>query len=354
MDVSSVLEFFAGGVLISDWDNYNNLLDMLITCQQSTDTVTGKYALLAGTGDARGQSVGAITANTDTATVFYCLPFVSLLSLSQQYIPLFKLSGAPLRIELQVVSSASQIVRSIGSVVAPTGKSLLTNIELVCNMIELSDTGLSIVNNAIGNQPLQWVCRDYRNYSQNIILNNADTTVSIPVPAKFNSLDSLFFSFRPNANGALGFMSNESTRFSMLEYFFRIGSRTIPAKNPNSPAEMFSELLRAFGCVSDVNHETNVSKTSYEKNVAAVITGAGTPASENVIGSFYVGLDLESYANTNISDGVYTGTNTSSDDIFFVPRFAANTANTNVRVDSYALYDQLILISNGGQVSVNY
>jgi hypothetical protein len=35
------LRIFAGGVLISNWDNYNNLLDMLITCQQSTDTVTG-------------------------------------------------------------------------------------------------------------------------------------------------------------------------------------------------------------------------------------------------------------------------------------------------------------------------
>jgi hypothetical protein len=333
---------------------------MLITCQQSTDTVSGKYALLAGTGDSKGQSLGALSANTDTTTINYCIPFVSILSMSQQYTPLFALGGAPLRIELQVVSSVAQIVRSIGAAVAPVGKSLLTGIELVCNMIELSDTGMAIVKNAIGNQPLQWVCRDYRNFSQNIILNNATTQVSIPVPAKYNSLDSLFFSFRPGANvaGNLGFMANESVRFNINEYFFRVGPRTIPAKNPNTSAEMFSELCRAFGCVSDVNHETNVSRATYEKNTVAVITGADaslnvTPASENIVGSFYVGLDLESYANTNISDGVYTGVNTSSDDIFFVPTFAANTANTNVRVDCYALYDQLILI-NGGQVSVNY
>ena len=50
---------------------------------------------------------------------------------------------------------------------------------------------------------------------------------------------------------------------------------------------------------------------------------------------------------------VYTGTNTSNDDIFFIPRFSANTANTVVRVDAYALFDQLVLIQNG-QVTVNY
>ena len=67
----------------------------------------------------------------------------------------------------------------------------------------------------------------------------------------------------------------------------------------------------------------------------------------------YVGIDLESYSNTS-NDTIYSGMNTSSDDIFFVPRFSnSNAANTSVRVDSYALYDQLILINNG-QVSVNY
>jgi hypothetical protein len=349
------LRIFCAGVMISDWDNYNNLLDMLITCQQSTDTLTGKYALLAGTGDSRGMNLGAFTANQEL-TFNYCIPFISLLSMSQQYVPLFALSGAPLRIELQVVSSMAQIARSTVALATPVNRLLLTGIELVCNMIELSDTGMAIVKNAIGNQPLQWVCRDYKNYSQNIVLQNSDTTVSIPIPAKFNSLDSLFFSFRSGASvgGATGFMANESTKFFMSEYFLRIGSRTIPAKSPNTSAEFFSELLRAFGSVSDVNHETNIIRLSYEKDRPAALTALDTPSTETYVGSFYVGLDLESYSNANISDGVYTGVNTSNDDIFFVPRFgSSNNANTSVRVDSYALYDQLILINNG-QVSVNY
>ena len=69
-------------------------------------------------------------------------------------------------------------------------------------------------------------------------------------------------------------------------------------------------------------------------------------------GGFYVGVDLESYSNTS-NDTIYSGTNTSTDDIFAVFKFDVNNANTNVRIDAYALYDQLILIQNGA-CTVNY
>ena len=347
------MRVFAGGILISDIDNYGNLMDMLVTCQQSTDTVSVKYKILAGTENSVGASLGAFLADADSAQYFYCLPLMSIFSLTNNYVPLFALGGTPLRVELQVVSSITQVARSLTAILPPTARELLTNIELVCNMMELSDTGMNIIKNAIGSGPLQWVTQDYRNYSQNITVTNSDTTVSIPIPAKFNSLNSLFFSFRGNPGGLLTRMANESNKFNLQEYFFRIGSRTLPVKPPNSVPEFLSELMRAFGSVSDVNHETNISFEAYNKNVSAAITGAGAPATEAYVGSFYVGIDLESYSNTS-NDTIYSGMNTSSDDIFFVPRFGAlNAANTSVRVDSYALYDQLILIQNG-QVSVNY
>jgi hypothetical protein len=328
-------------------------MDMLVTCQQSTDTVSGKYKILAGTDNSVGSSLGAFIAVDTESTFNYCLPLMSIFSLTNNYVPLFALGGTPLRVELQLVSSMAQVARSLTAIVAPTARELLTNIELVCNMMELSDTGMNIIKNAIGSGPLQWVTQDYRNYSQNIIVTNSDTTVSIPIPAKFNSLNSLFFSFRGYAGGGLARMANESNKFNLQEYFFRIGSRTLPVKPPNSVPEFLSELLRAFGSVSDVNHETNISFEAYNKNVSAAITSGVLPASEIYVGSFYVGLDLESYSNTS-NDTIYSGMNTSSDDIFFVPRFSsANAANTSVRVDSYALYDQLILIQNG-QVTVNY
>ena len=69
-------------------------------------------------------------------------------------------------------------------------------------------------------------------------------------------------------------------------------------------------------------------------------------------GGFYVGVDLESYSNTS-NDTIYSGTNTSTDDIFGVFRFAGQDAAVSIRIDAYALFDQLILIQNGA-CTVNY
>jgi hypothetical protein len=341
------MRIFHGGSLLSDIDNYANLLDMLVVCQQSADILGTKYTILAGTEIGGGVSLntGDVNANLETITRSFCFPLVSILSLTHNYVPLFAMSGSPLRIELQVVSSINQICKSLVQVVVPVNKSLISRCELVCNMIELSDTGMGIIKNAIGSGPLQWVVQDYRNYGSNVTLGTSETTVSIPVPAKFNSLNSLFFTFRQNASGASRLThANESCKFKLLEYFLRIGSRTMPVKPPNTVPEFFAELLRAFGTVSDINHECGITSIQYNKDISGVITGA--ELSPQNTGAFYVGIDLESYSNTSM-DSVYTGTNTSTDDIFFTPRFDAQNASTNIRIDAYALYDQLILIQNG-------
>jgi competence transcription factor ComK len=127
----------------------------------------------------------------------------------------------------------------------------------------------------------------------------------------------------------------------------------MPVKPPNTYPEFYSELLRAFGTVSDSNQECGISIEQYTKDVPAAITGAEGSTASNT-GAFYVGIDLESYSNVS-NDTIYSGTNTSTDDIFAVFRFAAQGAGTtnNIRIDSYALYDQLVLIQNG-VCTVNY
>jgi hypothetical protein len=108
-------------------------------------------------------------------------------------------------------------------------------------------------------------------------------------------------------------------------------------------------VLRSFGTVSDINQETSLTITQYSRDAPTLQAGAET---EQQTGGFYVGIDLESYSNTSM-DSVYTGTNTSTDDIFWVGRFNNQNNVGNVRVDAWALYDQLILIENG-VCRVNY
>jgi hypothetical protein len=352
------LRIFHGGTLLSDVDSYANLMDMIFPVQQSSDALAGKYRILAGTDFGGGASVNPAELAADTELPqSYCIPLLSILTWTNNYVPLFAMSGSPLRIELQVVSGINQICKSLNQVVVPTARSLISRIELICNMIELSDTGMNIIKQSIGGGPLQWVCQDYRNYASNVSLGQTVTNVSVPVPAKFNSLNSLFFSFRLHSSGTATFSALESNEFRLQEYFLRIGSRTLPVKPPNTTAEYYSELLRAFGTVSDVNQECSLTLEQYTKDIPVAMTVAEvTPASQT--GGFYVGIDLESYSNTS-NDTIYSGTNTSTDDIFGVFRFdgqlnSLGTATTHsVRIDSYALFDQLVLIQNG-VCTVNY
>ena len=196
-------------------------MDMIFPVQQSQDSLSGKYRILAGTDFNGGASFNTADLATDAElTQSYCIPLLSIFTWTNNYVPLFAMTGSPIRIELQVVGDVNLICKSLNQVLAPTAKSLLSRIELVCNMIELSDTGMNIIKQSIGNGPLQWVCTDYKNYGSNVSLPNSVTTVSVPVAAKFNSLNSLFFSFRGNAGGNLARMANESNRFNLLEYFF--------------------------------------------------------------------------------------------------------------------------------------
>jgi len=240
------MRIFLGSTLLSDIDNYGNLMDLLMTTQQSTDSIVGKYSIMAGT--SLNPTDANIVAATD-ATIVFAIPLVSILSWSNNYIPLFAMSG-PLRIELQLVSNIRQFFHSAAALAAAhSSLKFIDNVELVVNMMEISDSGMNIIKNSIGNSPVQWVIQDYRNYQYVNTLRTTVTQLSIPIPAKFNSLNSLLWTFRSSANsqGVATFPSNESISYGLKEYFVRLGARTVPTKPPNSLPEFCCELLRSLG-----------------------------------------------------------------------------------------------------------
>ena len=72
-----------------------------------------KLLNLAGTENNVGASLGYLAGDADSLQYFYCLPLMSIFSLTNNYVPLFALGGTPLRVELQVVSSIAQVARSL-------------------------------------------------------------------------------------------------------------------------------------------------------------------------------------------------------------------------------------------------
>ena len=116
---------------------------------------------------------------------------------------------------------------------------------------------------------------------------------------------------------------------------------------------MFAEVCKAIASISDLNHHPSIElasytfDTSYANNDAMNTLATATMNASNVSSSsFYVGLDLENYANSDKSQ-IFAGWNSSTDDIYYIPTFAAQTADsTVVRFDAFALFDSLLVFQN--------
>lgn len=225
-----------------------------------------------------------IKATTSART--FCIPIMNFLSYSDKYIPLFAMTGAPLRLEIQLVSTAKLAVCSHTSL----NSFAINNVEYICNFMEISDSGMAIVQKISGNS-VHWVVQDYRNYPSSATIDtNAELTV--PLPAKFNSLRSILVSFRGKYAGGNTYFPLESSNYALSEYTFRLGSRSVPTKAPGSIPEFFAECLRAIGSVSDLNHEPSINLDSYDAAYPIANDESATKASsKSSPSSFYVGLD---------------------------------------------------------------
>jgi len=356
---------FHGSQLLSDIDNYGNLVSMMMSIQQTTDSFCGKMNILAGTeslsycdlssnevyGLITGDKLntGAVAANAVLPGRTFCIPIMNFLSYTEKYVPLFAMTGAPLRVELQLVSDP---LKAICAKVAVASFSL-TNVEYIGNIMEISDTGMEIINLSLNNQPLKWVVQDYRNYSHTANISPS-VEVSVPIPAKYTSLRSLLTSFRTKSAGEVTFFPNSSNHLGLSSYSVRLGSKVVPSKQPETHQEFFSELIRSMGSISDLNHEPSVNMLSYsiiqapeaDEETATAIDITSQPQ------AFYIGLDLESYSNSGF-ENVYNGYNSSTDDIFLNLRYSSGATTANTRIDTYAYFDQVIMIQDG-YCSVQY
>jgi hypothetical protein len=222
-------------------------------------------------------------------------------------------------------------------------------------MIELSDNAMNIIRESQNGQPLQFVNPDYRNYQYNFALATAGTQLTMPIPAKFSSLKSIFVCARDSAVAPkLKYFPFSCNKFGISQYFFRIGAQVLPSKFPDSLPEMFAEAVKAIGSMSDLNHQPSIDNLSYTQDIAVINANdssvAFTPASYAAVsnvnsGSFYVGLDLENYANAD-KGAIFSGWNSNTDDIYFIPSFTPAAA-VNARFDAFAMFDTVVVFENG-------
>lgn len=317
-------------------------------------TNSGDYFGVAAATAAAPVSVGAVVT-----TPTYCLNLISMcgtLSSNSQYLPLFAMDSAPLRLDITLADAITKIF----SCVSGTGGAIVvSNVEYVAQMIELSDEAMGMIVASLQGQPLQFVIPSWSNYQSTF--SAGQTQINCAIPAKYSSVKSLFSCFRDRFNTDL-YMPFSSVTAGLSSYQYRIGSILAPLKAvsnnstatvSNSNSEYFAEVLKAIGSMSDNYHSPSIDRFSY--SLAASTLEAAIPNNTlyphtiqrgaTTSGSFCVGLDLEEFANADKSS-IFAGYNTNVDDIFLQLNYGTATP-TQLRIDSYALFDQVLVCANG-------
>ena len=364
------LRLYAGSNLIEDLDTYGMCVANLISLQKSNGASKGKYNINSGmryddvvavgtnqtvacpagerlvaAGNNEFVAAGGVAANAVTAARTYTINLLSILgSLGSQYIPLFAMTSAPLRLELQLVSTAQMFC--VCDTVLPASFTL-NSVEYVASFIDLADSSMDIINQSLGGRPLQYVIPSYRNYVYNATyVNGGVNQVTAPIPAKFSSLKHIIGTMRRTSAGAIGMFPLASGTCGLTQYSVRFGSKLVPAKSPATPAEYFSELSKCVASLSDLTHCPNMNMISYNVATPAANTEGATLNSTSCSSNFSIGIDMETYANAD-KESIFSGYNTLTDDIYWNLQLDGTAANGLVRYDFFALYDSLLICENG-------
>lgn len=378
------IRVYSGSNLLEDLDGYGNLVANLRVLQQSS-ACAGKESILSGFSnelacnindasvadagtlltkiqavsnlcvpvisgerlidDAQTTPFADIAANGDTLTRTYCINLMSIVgSLSSKYLPLFSMSSSPVRLELQLENSPAKFCCSEVALASFT----VNNAELICAMMELGDTAISIIQNSLMGQPLQFVVPSYRNYQFTAVLGTSQTKVNIPTPAKFNSLKSLLCTMRSKSGGANTFFPHGSNHFNLSEFNCRLGSKVVPSKSPASVPEFFTELCKSVSSLADLDHEPMINIDNYDAQYPVANTETESVIQPNTTSSssFMIGLDLESFSSSDKSQ-IFSGYNSISDDIYLNVTHSGQGGATTVQYDVYGMYDQLMVCENG-------
>ena len=378
------LRLFHGSNLIEDLDNYGNLVSQLSTKQRSGDSVSYKGSVTEGfeescavliNGTGAGAAVptyninavrGARISNAlygaaaglaigaQTASRTFCIPLVSILgTLTDKYLPLFAMTSAPLRLELQLVNSPLIPFVSITAMASFT----LSNVEFIGSFIELSDQALSVIQQSTQGAPVTMAVTRYANLVSNATLANAVTTISAPVPFKYSSLNAILASIRQHSAGAITFDAYGSYNYNISEYYWQMGSETLPSKRVGSSSNglpdrqtMFMYFCSALGAPADLDFNPAINLYTYDTMTIPVVSAetANTCVGNlsSISGSFGVGQELTSYPSAN-QDQMFSGRNTNTEDIYWNATFLANATTPNVRLDFYAHHFAVLLCENG-------
>jgi len=167
------IRVYHGSNLLEDIDAYGVLAKVLMDYVAPEDMIHGKGTILMGTragywitGATVGTDTEALPVNsgailTTAQTATFNLNLISILgSLSAtKYLPLFAMTAAPLRLEIQLVANASMAILATSAAVTAW---TVDSVEYVGEFLELSDSAIATIMSG-SQSPLQYVLTSCRN-----------------------------------------------------------------------------------------------------------------------------------------------------------------------------------------------
>ena len=356
-----------GSNVITDNDNYGNFAKVMYDLQSPFSSTFGKLNIMTGSRSDfvspvnvaantltyiatsqtnSGELLGAsIATGTSTVVRTYCVNLISFLgSLSgKQYIPLFALTSAPITLQLTLVDSILKFCAATSGV----GSITISNIQFVAQFIELSDQAMGELTSQLGSNRLEFPLTQFKNFSTTFSGLVANNQISINVPAKYASLKSYIITQR-ESTGLINKFPFSSIVNNISTYQFKIGPNTIPSSQPNRLVEMFCEVLKVMGSISDLLYNPNIDLSSYTQNSnTALAIGTDANFNSSGSGSFYIGIDLENFPNSP-KDSIFAGYNSMTDDTAILITYNSNNPPIAApRFDIYACFDSIFVCENG-------
>lgn len=357
---------FHGSNLLEDIDNYGQLAKILYDYQAPDDAVKGRFSITSGTNEDysgvgtgaaalqnvrsvnRGRALGVLPISAVGTPYAFSINLVSLVGAlaGEKYLPLWEMTAAPLRVEIVLQSTL------LNSMMVEGGAGLnftATAVNYCGEFLELPDSAVAAIKSG-SSSPMQMVLPSWRSYTNSAALaNGVQTQVSFPIPAKFSSLKNLLVVTRGPQSGTAAHYPSSHCAFgvgstSSSGYQFRVGSEVLPSTAPTTFPEIYSEAIKCFGSLADMNLQPSIDLTAFTLNVPNTVAGL-TEASTEDSGAFTIGIDMEIYQNADKS-AIFAGTNTNTSDIFAIINYFANAAFT-VRQTAFACFDQVLVYENG-------
>ncbi len=331
--------------VLEDITEYNLLNRMFQDCQISSDRQTKAGSVLRGhgegtVGNGTTQYIGDVIAAGESRT--YCMSLLSGIigPQAEKYLPLGAMSGAPLRVTLQLDTLNNIGLSGGGSDIDLT----LSDVNLVCGIVQVDAAAQQMIEASSGGM-YAMSSKSYRNYTASGG-GNSENQLELLVPAKASSLTALYAMLRPQAqlNDRTKFSIGTRDRADMTEYHYNIGGQRFPSgKNvqcagDGKASDAFEQLMRTFGGVSNINHDVDFGRTRWELTTSAATTDAIATK-----GAFIAALECESFGQE--SDKVESGLNTLNQNVYFNPTF--DTITGAMHISFFSVFDILVTVEGG-------